>query len=78
MATGKEIISTKFVGAEKFERYISFCDSDVHALGNVMQRAVINVEKQRKLRHTQNREFAETYLWTKQVERIIKFIGGDK
>lgn len=78
LATGKEIVSTRFVGAEKFERYISFCDSDVHELGNAMRRAAMDVEKQRELRYTQNREFAETYLWRKQAERIIRFIGGNK
>lgn len=74
LATGKGIVSTKFVGAERFERYISFCDSDVHALSNAIQRAAVEVEEQRELRYTLNREFAGTYLWTKQVEQIIRFI----
>lgn len=77
LAVGKEIVSTRFVGAERFERYISFCDSDVHALGNAIQKAAMEVEEKREVRYTQNREFAETYLWTKQAERIIKFIRGE-
>lgn len=76
VATGKEIVSTKFIGAERFERYISFCDTDVSALNNAIRKAVMDVEEQRELRYTQNREFAKTYLWTKQVERIIRFIKG--
>lgn len=76
LAAGKEIVSTRFVGAERFERYISFCDSDVCALSNAIQKAAVEVEEQRELRHIQNREFAETYLWKKQAERIINFIGG--
>lgn len=77
LATGKEIISTRFVGAERFERYISFCDSDVCALNNAIRKAAMVVEEQKELRYTQNREFAETYLWSKQVGRIISFIGGN-
>lgn len=76
LATGKEIISTRFMGAKKFEEYVTFCESDADAIASAMQQAAEAVEDRRELRYTLNREFAREYLWQEQMKRIMKFIGG--
>lgn len=77
LATGKEILSTRFVGWEKFKENVTFCGSTVTDMQDALTQCGINVEKNREVRYTQNREFALSYLWNEQIKRIIKFIGGN-
>ena len=77
LATGKEILSTRFVGWEKFKENVIFCDSTVEDMRNALTQCGLNIEKNREVRYTQNREFALSYLWQEQIKRIIKFIGGN-
>ena len=77
LATGREILSTRFVGWEKFGANVTFCDSDARAMREALTQCGLNVEKNREVRYTQNREFALSYLWQEQIKRIIKFIGGN-
>lgn len=70
LASGKTIISTKFVGWEKFQEYITFCDT--------YEEMAIAFEKtsQGTLHEIfdRNRTFAGEFLWEKQLERILEEI----
>lgn len=65
LATGKPIISTRFPGWEKYNKYIAFCESTVDGLQAALESADVGkdgVKEQRK--------FAASFLWSNQVKKI--------
>lgn len=77
LATGKRIISTKFMGNERFERIICFCESDALSLKREIQRETKEFQNNREWYHRQ-KEFSLQYDWQIQIKRIIKEVIGDK
>ena len=69
LATGKPIISTRFPGWEKYNRYIAFCDSTEDGLQTALEAANIG-QHQVKLQ----RKFAADFLWSNQVQKINHFL----
>ncbi|MCM1540472.1 MAG: glycosyltransferase [Blautia sp.] len=74
LATGKPIVSTRFPGWQKYDRYISFCGSTVKDIQEAVFQAVENIEKWDAEKYRKNREFAKNFIWDKQVETIAKFM----
>jgi len=68
LATGKTIISTKFVGWEKFENHVIFTDES--ALSTTITENVTNIQNG-TIANDDNRIFAEQFLWEKQIKTIL-------
>lgn len=69
LTTGKPIISTRFPGWEKYNKYITFCESTVEGLQVALESADVGkdgVKEQRK--------FAAGFLWSYQVKKIKHFL----
>lgn len=69
LATGKTVISSKFVGWEKFSENIIFYD-DVDMLKQEMEKC-INGQYAKKDVYKKNRQMAFGYLWRNQLKRIL-------
>lgn len=76
IATGKLIISTKFVGWERFEETIAFCQCDENSLAFAIQNAISESEKGNALVYEKNREFASQFAWNNQINKIMKQLTG--
>lgn len=72
LATGKPIISTRFSGWERYQEYISFCDSTAEGLQEALEQ-----NSERKCSAGQQRAFAERFLWKNQARRIGEVCGVD-
>lgn len=70
LATGKQIISTKFPGWQKYKDYILFVDSDVYSLKCAIESCVVC----NKDAFNARRKFASQFIWSKQAEQINSFI----
>lgn len=70
LASGKKIISTKFIGWEKFRDYIIFCDT-YEEMTTALEKTDRGTPKET---FNRNRMFAEEFLWEKQLERILEEI----
>ncbi len=68
LAAGKQIISTKFVGWERFSEHIVFCDSYSDMVEKI---EAVSLEKQKEI-FDENRAFAKEFLWTEQIRRILQ------
>lgn len=75
LATGKIIISTKFPGWERFQAYITFCESNCKSLEQEIKRCVSTREKRGEYYYSKNRLFAVRFLWISQVQAIINFLN---
>lgn len=71
LATGKLILSTKFVGWEKFEKNIIFCESNVKEIKSGMEDAIGEIGD-RYLVYQLNRERAKQFEWKEQIRRILE------
>lgn len=71
LGTGKEIISTKFPGWKKFSGHILFCESNVEAICKGMEKICIDRHENGFMGYQRNREFAEQFLWDKQIDRVL-------
>lgn len=72
LAVGKPIVSTKFIGWEKFQKEIIFYEDD---LAEVMHKIYIRLNRDtewQKQTFIQNRSRAEEYLWDHQIEKILE------
>ncbi len=67
LATGKRVISTRFIGHEKFGDIITFCDSTAEGLAKCMQTVLPMSEEE----YRNQRKTAENYLWESQIKRMI-------
>ena len=67
LASGKRIISTRFIGWERFADYITFCD-DYDEMAKYMRDGVEGFSEDI---YQRNREYAKTFLWEEQVRRMI-------
>lgn len=65
LATGKPIISTRFPGWEKYNKYITFCESTVDGLQAALETVDIGRDHAKE-----QRKFAAGFLWSNQVKRI--------
>lgn len=75
MATGKYVVSTKFPGWERFQDYISFCDSNVESIQKYLQLACAEVRKNSEEAFRKKRLFAKQFLWKTQVDKLIDYAG---
>lgn len=71
LATGKYIMSTKFVGYTRFCDAISFCESDVLSMEATIETMADVCKENRNERYEKNREFAQKFLWDRQVANLI-------
>lgn len=69
LATGKAILSSKFVGWEKFSENIVFYD-DTNSLRQEMGK-YIDGQYVKNAVYDKNRHMANTYLWKKQLKSIL-------
>lgn len=69
LASGKEILSSKFAGWEKFAENITFYD-DIDMLKQEIMK-YIHGEYKIGNAYEKNRKLAATYLWENQIERIL-------
>ena len=69
LATGNTIVSTKFAGYDKFEGHIIFSDED--DLARTITDTVNRI-RSGELADCANREFAEKFLWDRQISGILK------
>lgn len=74
LATGKEIISTKFQGWNGFSEYITFCESMADSIAEEIKGYCAKEYRNGYAKHQRNRQFAEQFIWNKQVERLLKTI----
>lgn len=70
LAAGKVIISTRFVGWERFKENIIFCESSVEGIKERLE------DVQKHLRNAEevygkNRKKAAEFVWKKQIEKIF-------
>ena len=76
LASGRIILSTQFPGYYRFEKNITFCDSNAKDIAQKLAE-LLDLEKDVITeRFYSNRKFSENFSWLEQVERIIEFIGG--
>lgn len=71
LATGKAILSTRFVGWEKFEDNIFFCNSDVQALKTGIEYVINNIDDKDGI-YQMNREKAKQFEWKAQLQRVLE------
>lgn len=76
LATGKIIVSTKFPGWDRYQKYIKFCDSTVEDISVSINQCINSIKEWDKQRDN-NRKYAQTFLWDAQVSRMEKFIQKD-
>ena len=74
LATGKMIISTKFPGWQKYQKYITFCESDLNNLENALNQCSLRVADWSLEKYHNNREFAKKFIWKEQVKVIRNFL----
>ena len=75
LASGKPILSTRFVGWEKFREEIFFCDCSAKALAEELHSLAARLktgEIDPKTVYERNRTTARDYEWKRQLERILK------
>lgn len=73
LAAGKPILSTKFVGWEKFAECIDFCE-DCEEMAERMERMCVGKDVEGRSASDvwkRNREFAKSFLWEEQLRRIL-------
>lgn len=68
LATGKQIVSTKFVGWKRFEENIVFCENSVEDLKKCLEMIVDQREDERNI-FQKNREKAKQFEWRIQLKR---------
>lgn len=73
LASGRRIISTKFVGYERFEGVICFCETDVSDIRLKMLEEIEGFKEDIDL-YVKQKELSKTFDWKIQVERIINTI----
>lgn len=71
LATGKLILSTKFVGWEKFDENMIFCESNVNGIQRGIE-CIIGKWEDRELYYRSNREMAKQFEWKVQIRRILE------
>ena len=69
LATGKPIISTRFPGWEKYNKYITSCESTVEGLQNALETSDAGRDREKE-----QRKFAAGFLWSNQVKKIFRVI----
>ena len=72
LATGKPILSTRFPGWERFDGCVRFCGSESKEMRKSLETLVKSCIKGNSEIHQKNRQFAEGYLWDKQVKIITE------
>lgn len=70
LATGKVILSTRFVGWEKFEENIIFCESSVDGIKRGIE-IIIRKWGDRELYYMLNREKAKQFEWKEQIRKVL-------
>ncbi len=68
LATGKPIISTKFIGWEKFKCNIFFCQSDSNSIASKMCELLNYRQEEKEFQN--NRQVAQQFFWTEQLKRV--------
>lgn len=78
LATGKRIISTKFPGWEKFSECITFCESNVKDIKEKVEQICSDGSRDQQAGHAERRQFAEQFIWERQIDRLEKNIDAGK
>jgi len=68
LASGKTIISTKFVGWERFKDNIIFCDT----YDEMEKMLEISTFEELEMTYDRNRSFASKFLWEEQIKKILR------
>lgn len=75
LATGREIISTKFSGNEDFEGLVEWFDGSEEDLARKIDAMSQNYQNTYKERYRANREAAKKYDWNSQAMRIVRVVN---
>lgn len=76
LATGKLILSTKFIGYETFDENITFAESSIESLRMQIERTCNECRNIAPKLYEINREKAKNYLWEKQINNLLKWVEG--
>ncbi len=78
LATGNEMISTKFAGYEKFEPYAHFIDvTNMEAeLKKCLESILQQSDEERIKAYEARRKFVKAFLWKNQIQRILSEINA--
>lgn len=71
LASGRKIISTRFVGYERFEDIVRFCESDMLQIRETMQEEAEMFREDPDL-YKRQKALAQQFDWRRQVERVVK------
>ena len=71
IAAGRYIVSTKFVGWEKYKSNIMFCGSSVESIQKKLKEAISFVRKDPSYYYEQNRILAVKMDWNNNVDRFL-------
>ncbi len=72
LAAGRPVISTRFIGFEKFAKVICFCEDTPEALAEAIQKFAVSGTKEAEEQFERARRFAEQFLWDKQMKRLLE------
>lgn len=76
LATGRAVISTRFIGWEKFTDCFEFCDHTAKSLSTAMSEARIKSQEDKDRLFEHNRKRAEQYSWNNQAAVIIGLVNA--
>lgn len=73
LATGNRIVSTKFIGWEKYSDVISFSENDSCSISEMIVTTLENMNYS----YEKQREFAKKHLWEQKIEGLVcEFYGS--
>lgn len=75
LACGRVIVSTKFVGWEKFGGKVEYCESQVSDIKKAIEMTCKYYESVYRTAYNENRKLAYNYAWQEQVNRIFGILG---
>lgn len=75
IASGRVVLSTKFVGYDNYEKYLLFAESDAEDLCRMMDVAAKEANEQGEAVYIRNRDFAQKLDWSNVAERFVGASG---
>lgn len=72
LAAGRPVISTRFIGFEKFAQVIRFCADTPEALAEAIRKFAVSGTEGAEGQFEKSRRLAEQFLWDKQMKRLLE------
>lgn len=76
LASGKVVVSTKFIGYEDFLDNFYFCESNINSLKETIEKSMKEYKEKYKHYFKKNIEKSKEFDWNTQIKKIIKEING--